>query len=191
MFQDCFKTFQDWREYTELPPLETPEYDQAKTLPHDFQIPTWLHGTWPNCFLEQSRLSPIHWEPLRLQDIYRCPKALLECEEKHLHYQNKRYDVFKICQQQEESGHAVNWDTYKTIYHICFMWFWRKKILTCRLQAAIEKFPDYIRLEYHIQEYKLTLARALHRRVKALGTCKLRLLNSDLLQHIFALSVDA
>ena len=70
------------------------------------------------------------------------------------------------------------------------MWFWRKKILTCRLQAAREKFPDYIPLEY-IQEFKLTLARALHRRVKALDTCKLSLLTSDLLQHIFVLSVDA
>ena len=70
------------------------------------------------------------------------------------------------------------------------MWFWRKKILTCRLQAAREKFPDYIPLEY-IQEFKLTLARALHRRVKGLGTCKLNLLNSELLKHSFALSMDA
>ena len=70
------------------------------------------------------------------------------------------------------------------------MWLFRHKILTCRLQGAQAKFPDYIRLEY-IPEYKLTLARALHGRVKALSTCKLSVLNSDLLKHIFMLSVDA
>jgi len=175
--------FQNWLPYTQL------SEDEKHTLPDDFQRPTWLIGKWHNNSIVQSRLSPIHWEPLRLQDIYRCPKALLECEEKHKHYQNERHNLFEIYQKQEENGQAVDWGTYRTTVRINFMWWWRKSILTCRLETAKAKFPHFIPLEC-IPEYKLTLARALHGRVKALGTCKLSVLNSDLLQRIFALSVD-
>ena len=65
------------------------------------------------------------------------------------------------------------------------MWFWRMEILTHRLKAAQEMFPH----EY-IRQRKLPLAQALHLRVKALGTCKLSVLTSELLQHIYLLSVD-
>ena len=190
MFQECFKRFQDWLRYEELPPFGTPEYAQVINSHRDFQRPTWLVGAWPMYSIVESRLSPVHWEPLRLQDIYRCPKALLECEEKHQHYQNERNKLKEICDEQAENGQAVDWGTYRTTVRISFMWFGRKSILTCRLETAKAKFPHFIPLEC-IPEYKLTLARALHGRVKALGTCKLSLLNSDLLQHIFMLSVDA
>ena len=171
--------FQNWLPYTKL------SDDEKHTLPDDFQRPTWLIGKWHNNSIVQSRLSPIHWEPLKLQDIYRCPKALLECEKKFLDYRDKRFDEFRICQEQAENDKEVNWDNYNKLYGMSFMWYWRKQILTCRLQAAQKLFP----LEY-IRQRKLPLAQALHRRVKALGTCRLSVLNSELLQHIYLLSVD-
>ena len=66
------------------------------------------------------------------------------------------------------------------------MWFWREQILTRRFQAAQKEF-----VRQYIRQRKLPLAQALHRRVKALGTCKLSVLNSELLQRIFVLSVDS
>ena len=57
-----------------------------------------------------------------------------------------------------------------------------------RLRAANEMFPPEYILQYKLK--KATLAQALHPRVIALGTCRLSLLPSDLLQRIFALSVD-
>ena len=94
--------FQNWLPYTKL------SDDEKHTLPDDFQRPTWLIGIWPNIFIVQSRLSPIHWEPLRLQGIYRCPKALLECEKEFLDYREQRFDEFKICQEQAENDKEVN-----------------------------------------------------------------------------------
>ena len=191
MFKECFKRFQHWLPYQELPPRGTQEYDLATTLPRDFERPTTttMVGIWFDYEMMGANLSPIHWEPLRLQDLYRCPKALLECDKEYMHYEEKRKNISSLCEDEEESEHIVNLKTYNTICRISFMWLFRHKILTCRLQGAQAKFPDYIRLEY-IPEYKLTLAQALHPRVIALGTCRLSLLPSDLLQRIFALSVD-
>ena len=189
MFKECFKRFQHWLPYQELPPRGTQEFDLATTLPHDFKRPTWLVGIWFDYEIMNANLSPIHWEPLRLQDLYRCPKALLECDKEYMHFEDKRRKVCRICEDEEESEHTVNYNTYLTICQISFMWLFRHKILTRRLQGAQVMFPVHIRPEC-VQEYKLTLVQALHPRIIALGTCKLSLLSSDLLQRIFALSVD-
>ena len=108
MFKECFKRFQHWLPYQELPPRGTQEFDLATTLPHDFKRPTWLVGIWFDYEIMNANLSPIHWEPLRLQDLYRCPKALLECEKEFLDYREQRFDEFKICQEQAENDKEVN-----------------------------------------------------------------------------------
>ena len=57
-----------------------------------------------------------------------------------------------------------------------------------RLRAANEMFPPEYILQYKLK--KATLAQALHPRIIALGTCRLSLLEPEILMRIFALSVD-
>ena len=74
-------------------------------------------------------------------------------------------------------------------FNLMSMWTVRKNFMEFRLRAANEKFPPEYILQYKLK--KATLAQALHPRVIALGTCRLSLLTSDLLQRICTLSVDA
>ena len=109
-----------------------------------------------------------------------------QCHKEHKYYQDKLYNVFKICECAKESEHTIKPKTYITLKGTSSMWFWREQILTRRFQAAQKEF-----VRQYIRQRKLPLAQALHRRVKALGTCKLSVLNSELLQRIFVLSVDS
>ena len=173
--------FQDWLPFTAFPEPGTEEYCRVTTiLPDGIERPAFLDCQWGTPLIVECRLSPIHCEPLKLEDVYRCPQVILECEKEIAFYTENRK---KLCHDTVDQQERMN------NFNLMSMWTVRKNFMEFRLRAANEMFPPEYILQYKLK--KATLVQALHPRVIALGTCRLSLLTSDLLQRICTLSVDA
>ena len=171
--------FQTWAPYTSDREFSS---FQLMCLKHNIRLERWLSGT-AICELGRARLSPVHLEPLSWVDTYRCKEAILECQKQFV-LLKAEYDVFMQIQREQGWG-ALNEEQYNTNAELRYMWLQRQKYMEARLKAANEQFPPEFVAQMRLTR-GLTMAKALHPRVMALGTCRLSLLKPELLEHIFA-----